>query len=81
MEACSASFVGTAMLTMCAWPVCRAKGAQAVMSENVARMEERGEKLRNLQDKTEDLGDDAMDFASMAKQLAAQQANRKWWQM
>eukprot|EP00891_Asterochloris_glomerata_P008039 jgi/Astpho2/8039/Aster-x0344 len=37
----------------------KAKGAQAVMSENVARMEERGEKLRNLQDKTEDL---AFDF-------------------
>lgn len=52
----------------------------AIMSENVSKLHERGEKLRNLNDKTEDLVNDAQSFAELAKQLA-QQKSKKWWQL
>lgn len=52
----------------------------AIMSENVSKLHERGEKLRNLNDKTEDLVNDAQNFAELAKQLA-QQKSKKWWQL
>eukprot|EP00210_Caulerpa_lentillifera_P005191 g4961.t1 len=52
----------------------------AIMSENVSKLHERGEKLRNLNDKTEDLVNDAQNFAELAKQLA-QQKSKRWWQM
>ena len=51
------------------------------MADNMVALEERGEKLRNLQDKTAELGDGAADFASVAKALKEQSANRKWWQL
>ena len=52
-----------------------------MMAENMEALAERGEKLRNLQDKTSDLNDGAADFASVAKALKQQAANRKWWQI
>ncbi len=51
------------------------------MADNMVALEDRGEKLCNLQDKTADLNDGAADFASVAKALKDQAANRKWWQL
>ncbi len=51
------------------------------MADNMVALEDRGEKLRNLQDKTAELGDGAADFASVAKALKEQSASKKWWQL
>ena len=50
-----------------------------IMSENLDVLHSRGERLRNLNDKTEDIVNDAQSFATLARQLA-QQKSRKWWQ-
>lgn len=42
---------------------------------------ERGERLKGLDERTAAMQGDAEDFASLAKQLADQQANRKWYQL
>jgi len=60
---------------------CRAESAGAIASENRMKLEERGEKLSNLNNKAEDMANDAMDFASVARQIRDKEANRKWWQM
>ena len=60
---------------------CRERDVRSTMADNVVALEDRGAKLRNLQDKTDDLSDGAADFASIARQLKEQQANRKWWQL
>ena len=57
------------------------EGLSGVMDENRARLAERGEKLRTLQDKMEAMSSDAEGFASMAKQLRDREANKKWWQL
>jgi len=59
----------------------RVEGLSGVMNENRARLAERGEKLRGLQDKMEAMSSDAEDFASMAKRLRDREANKKWWQL
>lgn len=51
------------------------------MADNMVALEDRGQKLQNIQDKSNQLEDGASDFASLAKELAHQQANRKWWQL
>jgi hypothetical protein len=50
------------------------------MNENRRKLEERGERLKNLEDKSAGLENAASDFASMAKQLKQQQSNpfRLW---
>lgn len=60
---------------------CRERDIRSTMADNMVALEDRGEKLRNLQDKTADLGDSAADFASVAKALKEQSASRKWWQL
>lgn len=52
-----------------------------LMAENVQKLNERGERLKGLDDKTADLSNEAANFASLAKQLAEQQKNKKWWQL
>ncbi|KAL0052569.1 hypothetical protein WJX82_004051 [Trebouxia sp. C0006] len=59
----------------------RERDIRSTMADNMVALEDRGEKLRNLQDKTADLGDGAADFASVAKALKEQSASRKWWQL
>ena len=59
----------------------RVEGLSGVMDENRARLAERGEKLRTLQDKMEAMSGDAEDFASLARQLREREANKKWWQL
>jgi syntaxin-binding protein 5 len=53
---------------------------KGIMEQNRAMLAERGERLQNLDERTAAMSEDAGDFASMAKQLADMQANRKWWQ-
>jgi len=56
--------------------------AASVMADNVQRMEERGERLGRLQDKTAAMENDARNFAEMATKLAEQSgAGKKWWQL
>jgi len=51
-----------------------------VMSSNVVALEERGKKLQNLNDKTEDLSLAASDFYQMAKALSKTQ-EKKWYEL
>ncbi len=55
----------------------RADSLQGVMAENADLLRERGEKLKQLQDRTTDMQNEASDFASMAKKLAENE--RKWF--
>ncbi|WCJ19895.1 transducin family protein / WD-40 repeat family protein [Euphorbia peplus] len=43
------------------------------------KLNERGEKLSRLNDRTEELQNGAQNFASMASELAKQMEKRKWW--
>ena len=51
------------------------------MADNLVKLNQRGERLRSLQVKGEDMSQSASDFASMARQLRDQQANKKWYQL
>ncbi|XP_067085879.1 vesicle-associated membrane protein 4 isoform X1 [Osmerus mordax] len=46
-----------------------------VMQENISKVIERGERLEDLQDKSESLSDNASAFSSRAKQMH----RRMWW--
>ncbi|KAG2484013.1 hypothetical protein HYH03_017180 [Edaphochlamys debaryana] len=50
-----------------------------VMEQNKSKLEERGERLRRLDDKAADLEASAQGFAEMARQLADRERNKKWW--
>lgn len=52
----------------------------AVAAETRARLEERGERIRQLDDKAGDVENEAATFVELAKQLKEKQMNRKWWQ-
>eukprot|EP01025_Chloroclados_australasicus_P049712 TRINITY_DN567_c0_g1_i4.p1 TRINITY_DN567_c0_g1~~TRINITY_DN567_c0_g1_i4.p1 ORF type:complete len:1139 (+),score=126.77 TRINITY_DN567_c0_g1_i4:44-3460(+) len=54
--------------------------ANEMMRENIQKLQQRGEKLEMLQDKTDQLESNARGFAEAAKKLAEQQ-QRKWWQL
>lgn len=54
------------------------QGTQDMMQDNVARLNERMERLQGIEDRAGDLAKDAEDFASMAKKLN-KEANRPWW--
>jgi hypothetical protein len=56
----------------------RAAGTAAIMSDNVARMHERQERLSRLEERTADMMADAEGFAAAAKRLAQQQS-KPWW--
>jgi len=60
----------------------KTNATSSVMADNVKRMEERGERLSRLQDKTATMENDARNFAEMATKLAEQSgAGKKWWQL
>lgn len=50
-----------------------------VLSEARQNLEERGQKLNQLSDKTDKLAAASSDFADMAKQLKKQQQKSSWW--
>jgi hypothetical protein len=51
-----------------------------IMSENMNKLAERGERLNQISDKTQQLENDAEDFMTMAKKLAEREKNKKWWE-
>ena len=51
------------------------------LEETRSRLEERGERLRGLQGRSEQLQNDASSFEAMAKQLRDREVGRKWWQL
>jgi hypothetical protein len=53
-------------------------GTAEVMRENVARLQDRGERLQGLERKMEDLNHEAASFAAMSKKLE-QGAKKPWW--
>ncbi|KAL4458921.1 hypothetical protein ABPG75_013786 [Micractinium tetrahymenae] len=59
----------------------RAGDVRGIMEQNRAMLAERGERLRALDERSAAMSNDAEDFASLAKKLAEQEANRKWWQL
>jgi hypothetical protein len=67
-----------------AWPLLPANASPATRLTSQDTREalgERGEKLAQLQDKTAALEESAQSFAEMAKRMAAQNQNKKWWQL
>lgn len=48
------------------------------MADNMAKLSERGNRLQNLNEKAEDMANEAQSFAALSKQLA--EKNKKWWQ-
>ena len=50
-------------------------------AQNRALLAERGEKLSRLDERTAQMEADAQDFATMARRLAEQEKNKKWWQL
>jgi len=57
----------------------RAQDARAVMERNKELLAERGQKLKNLDERSAAMQSDAEDFAGLAQELEAAFANRKWW--
>lgn len=51
------------------------------MAENADLLAQRGEKLRQMQERTASMQNDAMAFAEAAKKLSQGESNKKWWQM
>jgi hypothetical protein len=51
-----------------------------VAHETRNKLIERGEKLKQLDEKASEVHNEAAGFADLARQLAEQQRNRKWWQ-
>ena len=57
----------------------QAEGVQSVLGEAQARLAERGERLSRIEQRTQQMEDDAANFADLAKQLAAKQKGGGWW--
>lgn len=57
----------------------RVNGTINTMNEINERLKQRGERLTRLQDRTEDLANNAGEFAKMAKQLKEQQKKSSGW--
>ena len=53
----------------------------SVMGDNMAKLHQREERLRSINNKAEDMSETAGSFASLAKQLRDREANKKWYQI
>ena len=58
----------------------KAESAQSIMSDNMNAMVERGEKIKAMDDKAQQLNQEAMEYREMAKQLneRMKSKNKKW---
>jgi len=54
---------------------------RSVFAETADALNERGEKLGQLNDQLEDMSNSSNEFARLAKQLAEKEANKKWYQL
>lgn len=59
----------------------KAKSVQDQMSKNMAALAERGEKIEQLDTKTQDLEAEAKDFGEMAAALKDKMKKKKWYQL
>ena len=59
----------------------KALSVQDQMNKNMAAMIERGEKIERLDQKTQDLQNEAATFADLAAKLKDQAKNKKWYQL
>jgi len=59
----------------------KAESAQSQMSQNMAAMLERGEKISEMDDKAQQLNNEAQMYAKLASQLKDQVKNKKWYQI
>lgn len=55
--------------------------AKAGLEETRQKLAERGERLEQMSRKATEMEDGARGFASLAKQLAEGESNKKWWQI
>ncbi|KAI9227228.1 MAG: hypothetical protein DHS80DRAFT_31948 [Piptocephalis tieghemiana] len=51
------------------------------LTEAADRLQERGDLLQGIQNRTEALEGQAASFADLAKEMAEREKNRKWWQL
>ena len=58
----------------------KAQSAQSLMSENMSAMIERGERIKAMDNKTQQLNDEAKEYGNLASQLRNQAKNQKWYQ-
>ena len=59
--------------------VAKAKGAASAMAQGMSALKERGERLEKLDNRTAELGNEAANFADMAKQLKEQTKKKSSW--
>ncbi|PRP78283.1 NUAK family SNF1-like kinase 1-like [Planoprotostelium fungivorum] len=52
-----------------------------IMNRNIQALQERGEKLQQLSDKSEELNQGAGDFYNMAKEIRKREESKKWWEL
>lgn len=60
-------------------PATKVDNVGSIMERNRNLLEERGQKLKNLEEQSAALQNDTEDFASMAQDLEKAFAERKWW--
>ncbi|VEU42391.1 unnamed protein product [Pseudo-nitzschia multistriata] len=58
----------------------KVQSAQSQMSQNMAAMAERGEKIKAMDDKAQQLNDEAREYGNLASQLNNHMKNKKWYQ-
>ena len=58
----------------------KAQSAQSQMSNNMAAMIERGQKIEQMDDKARQINDEARNYADLASQLKNKVKNKKWYQ-
>ena len=57
------------------------QSAQSVMGDNIDKLHERGEKLRRLDDRTQQLKETAREFEQNIAEWNKKQAAKKWYQL
>ena len=68
-----------AKLTTTQKTVAKAKGAASAMAQGMSALKERGERLEKVDNRTAELGNEAANFADMAKQLKEQTKKKSSW--
>lgn len=59
----------------------KAESVQNQMNKNMSALQERGEKIEQLDQKTQDLENEAKTFKDLAGKLKEQVKNKKWYQL
>eukprot|EP00164_Ancoracysta_twista_P003301 GFYU01004409.1.p1 GENE.GFYU01004409.1~~GFYU01004409.1.p1 ORF type:complete len:860 (-),score=269.31 GFYU01004409.1:109-2688(-) len=62
-------------------PAASVNATRGVMGDNIQKMQEQQEKLRNVADKTSELEDQSREFLNTIREFNKEQANKKWYQL